>query len=163
MSSPARGVRRAHRGRRLHRVNSRSSFHEDFNRAHQTTTLSNRAFGVVLAIALVAVGLWPLIHRSAPRWWAIGAAAALAAVAVIRAPFLGPLNRTWARVTLLIHGVVSFVIMALVFYTVVTPTALVRRAIGKDPLRRKLNASAPTYWIPRPPSSNGDTDMRRQF
>jgi hypothetical protein len=53
--------------------------------------------------------------------------------------------------------------MGLLFYTTVTPTGLIMRLLGKDPLRLQFDRQATTYWIPRcPPGPSPDT-MRRQF
>ena len=45
--------------------------------------------------------------------------------------------------------------MGLVFFLTVTPTALIMRALGKDPLRRRLDKEATTYWIDRAPTRTG--------
>ena len=52
---------------------------------------------------------------------------------------MAPLNRAWMRFGLLLHKIVNPVIMGLVFFLTVTPTALIMRALGKDPLRRRLD------------------------
>jgi hypothetical protein len=44
--------------------------------------------------------------------------------------------------------VVSHLLMALFFYGVLTPLGLVFRLIGRDPLRRKFEPQATTYWEP---------------
>ena len=44
--------------------------------------------------------------------------------------------------------VVSNVIVAAVFYLAVTPIGLLLRLIGKDPLERRFDRSATTYWKP---------------
>ena len=42
--------------------------------------------------------------------------------------------------------VLSYVIMGTLFFAVITPTGLVMRALGKDPLEKRFTANAPTYW-----------------
>lgn len=45
--------------------------------------------------------------------------------------------------------VVSHVILALVYYLVLTPVALLMRLFGYDPMQRQLDPDAETYWSPR--------------
>jgi len=43
--------------------------------------------------------------------------------------------------------VVSYVIMAVLFYLVFAPVGIVMRMLGRDPLSRKADASALSYWL----------------
>jgi hypothetical protein len=45
--------------------------------------------------------------------------------------------------------VLGNVLMALVYYLLVTPIGLVFRLLGKDPMHRKFDPKATTYWISR--------------
>jgi hypothetical protein len=54
-------------------------------------------------------------------------------------------------------------VMTLLFFTTVTPIALIMRAMGKDPLRLRLDPDAPTYWIERSPPGPEPATMPRQF
>jgi len=124
---------------------------------------SNRSFGFTFAIVFACVGLSPLVRGRSVRGWALVVAAAffLAALAVPRV--LAPLSRLWLRFGLLLHAWMSPVIMGLVFYTTVTPIGIIRRLLGKDPLRLRSDRDAVTYWIERhPPGPAADT-MPRQF
>ncbi len=44
----------------------------------------------------------------------------------------------------------ALVVTALVFYGVVTPTGLLMRAFRKDPMSRRFDRRASTYWIAHP-------------
>ena len=44
---------------------------------------------------------------------------------------------------------VSHAILATLFFGVITPAGLLMRALGRDPLRRKLDPSQSSYWIRR--------------
>jgi hypothetical protein len=59
--------------------------------------------------------------------------------------------------------VVSPVIMGLLFFVAVTPTALIMRLAGKDPLRLRFDPEARTYWIDRRPPGPEPQTMRNQF
>ena len=139
------------------------STHEDFGREGTVKQGSDRSFGLVFATVFAIVGLWPLIDGAGPRWWALAMALAfvLAAAAVPRT--LAPLNRLWQRFGLLLNRIVSPLALALVFYLAVTPTGLIMRALGKDPLRLWRDAHAASYWIPRDPPGPAPDGMPRQF
>jgi hypothetical protein len=51
----------------------------------------------------------------------------------------------------------------LIFFLAVTPTALIMRALGKDPMNRKLDSEAETYWIDRAPPGPAPDSMTNQF
>lgn len=60
-------------------------------------------------------------------------------------------------VTFPIGFVLSYVILGAVFFGLFAPIALVFRLIGRDPLERKLDADAQTYWSKaRPPRPKSD-------
>jgi Saxitoxin biosynthesis operon protein SxtJ len=137
--------------------------HENFVRDGEAPSSSPRAFGFVFAAISGLMGLWPLWRGGAPRWWSLALAVAFLAAALVVPRALAPLNRLWRQLALLLHAVVTPVVMALVFFTTVTPIALIMRALGKHPLRLRLDHDARTYWIERrPPGPTPDT-MPRQF
>jgi hypothetical protein len=137
--------------------------HEDLSRDEAVTPSSNRALGCVFAAALGLFGLWPIVRGAPVRPWALALAAAFLVVAWLRPALLGPLNRVWTRLGLLLHAVVSPLVMGVVFYGVVAPMGLGMRLLGKDPLRRRLDPSAASYWIERRPPGPAPDTMRQQF
>jgi hypothetical protein len=48
-----------------------------------------------------------------------------------------------------IGWVMSHLILAIIYYLVLTPVGLVLRALGRDPLHRRFEPEAKTYWIDR--------------
>ena len=58
---------------------------------------------------------------------------------------------------------VNPLVMALIYFAVVTPTGLVMRALGKDPLRLKYDPDAQSYWIHRDPPGPERESMQNQF
>ena len=69
----------------------------------------------------------------------------------------------WTVFGLMLHRITNPLIMWLVFYGAVTPTALIMRAMGKDPLRRRLDRKAKSYWIVREPPGPAADTMNLQF
>ena len=144
-------------------MSDRFGFHEDFGRAGSVKRSSDRALGLVFAAVFAIIALWPLWSSGAVREWAliVGAAIAVVALAIPRA--LRPLNRAWHGLGLALHRVVSPLVMGLLFFLTVTPTGLLMRLFGKDPLRLRLDPEAKSYWIERRPPGPAPETMRQQF
>ncbi len=121
---------------------------------------SARGFGLVMAVALLIFSLLPLAGDGSVLWWLAAIALGFAGLAIFAPWLLAPLNRIWFRFGLMLGAVVAPVVMALLFFLVVTPTGMIMRALGKDPLRRKSDRAATTHWITRRESVGS---MKRQF
>ena len=124
---------------------------------------SHRSFGFVITIVFSAVALFPLLGGRAPRWWSLAAAAAILVTALVKPQWLAPFHRAWFRLGLFLHRIVSPVVMAVIYFAVVTPTGLVMRALGKDPLRLRREPNAVSYWIHREPPGPERESMTNQF
>jgi Saxitoxin biosynthesis operon protein SxtJ len=138
--------------------------HEDFSRTDKLKGSSDRSFGLVIGAAFLLIGTLPLLHAPhQPRWWAIGVAIVLVALALSRPALLAPLNKVWQRLGLLLHRIVSPVILGLLFYTTILPVGALMRTFGKDPMRRKADPSADSYWVLREPPGPSPESMTQQF
>ena len=138
-------------------------FHEDFWRAPEIRGSSDRGFAFVFAAALTVAGLWPRLRGGGVRWWALGLAGFLLMLALARPSVLGPFNRAWTRLGLLLARVVNPVVTAVLFFLVFTPAGILLRLFGKDPLRLRFQGSEPSYWIPRDPPGPAPATMTKQF
>lgn len=118
---------------------------------------------MVFTVVFAVIGLWPLIGGGAVRLWSLIVAVVFLLAALARPQVLAPLNRLWTRFGLLLQKITNPLIMGLVFYLAVTPTALVMRALGKDLLHRRIDRSAKTYWIDRRPPGPEPETMKQQF
>jgi predicted membrane metal-binding protein len=124
---------------------------------------SNRKFGLAFGVLFGLVGLWPLVHRDAPRWWALPIAAALLALAWVAPHWLAPLNRGWFKLGLALNRIVSPIVMGALFFGAVTPLAWFLRLKGKDLLSLKRAPEVETYWIVREPPGPAPGSMMKQF
>jgi hypothetical protein len=123
--------------------------HESYVSHDPPKTSSARAFGFVFAalLALLAIGRWRRGGTS-PDWFA-AASVAVALVAVVRPAFLQPLNKRWLALGAVLHRLVSPVVLAILFYGIVTPIGVLMRLRGKDPLRLKPSPGGSSYWLSR--------------
>ena len=141
-----------------------TGFHENYDRGGDVRGGSNRQLGLVFAAVLAVAGLWPLLGEPpGVRPWALAASAAFVLVAVTVPVVLAPLNVLWTRLGILLSRIIQPVVLGLVFFVVVTPMAIVMRLAGKDPLRRRRERDAETYWIRRDPPGPDPGTMPDQF
>jgi hypothetical protein len=137
--------------------------HEELSRKHAVRGSSDRSFGVVFSVFFAFVGLAPMWKHHPRRPWALGLAGVFLVVAILRPVWLHPLNQGWIKLGLLLGRVVNPVVMGLLFFIVVTPTALIFRLLHKDPLRLSLNPTDRSYWIERHPPGPSQETMANQF
>jgi hypothetical protein len=123
----------------------------------QATPAACRRFAVTLLVGLPLAGcVWLLLLRFATdRWaWAVlygfVAAALLLGVSALLAPgWARHLYIAWHTVTRLIELALTWVLLALVFWLVITPVGLVRR--GRHAAFRRAVPGAKSLWQDVPP------------
>jgi hypothetical protein len=73
---------------------------------------------------------------------------------------LGPVNRAWMGLAIVLSKVTTPLFMGLIFFVTILPIGLVLRLLGKDPLRTSRTAA--TFWHAR---ADGErrSDLSRQF
>lgn len=124
---------------------------------------SDRGFGLVFAALCAGIGTFPLLGGGPPRVWALTVAGGFLLLAFLRAGWLAPLRRAWFRFGMLMQRLLSPVVLALIYFGVVTPVGLLRRAFGTDPLARRFDPEARSYWIRREPPGPAPESLSRQF
>lgn len=109
---------------------------------------------------LVAGGLWLKLHSSVVSV-ALAAAAVMVPVvgwsvpSFMRVVYVGLSYLAWP-----IGFVVSHVLLGSVYYLLVTPIGLIMRATRYDPMHRRFDPEASSYWIER---DGGERDPRSYF
>jgi hypothetical protein len=139
--------------------------HEDLKRADDAADAapSNRNFGLVFAgfFALLAILAWHGGRPSAP--WLAAVAVLFAVVAFAAPALLTWPSRLWGKLGEGLHLVVSPIVLAIMFFGVITPVAALMRMAGHDPMRRRNDPAAASYWIVRQPPGPPPDSMRHQF
>jgi large-conductance mechanosensitive channel len=120
---------------------------------------SEKSFGVLFFGLFLIIGLWPLLNSAEIRVWSIMLSFAFLILAYLQPKLLKPLNRTWIKLGEILGRIIAPIIMALIFFTIVTPISLLVRVLGKDLLRLKFSKND-TYWIKR---VKNITTMDKQF
>lgn len=129
------------------------------------TAADGRRFGLTVggAFLLVTAVASYRGHETTPL--VTGAVGVALVVAGLLVPTrLGPVERAWMRMALAMSRVTTPIAMALVYFLAITPVGLVRKAMGRDPLRHVADEG--TFWKSRPARAGGTTNtvsMERQF
>ena len=136
---------------------------ENLHRDEKIEGSSDRVFGLVMAAFFSLLGLWPLWGGASARYWALAVAAFFLVVSWLFPSSLAGLNRLWMRLGILLNRIVSPIALGIVFLLSVLPVGLIMRALGKDPLRLKLDPGAKSYWISRDPPGPDPKTMNHPF
>jgi hypothetical protein len=146
------------------------SFHEDYDRAHEVKSGTDRGFGLTVGgIFLLIAGVRAALHwwQAAPLGWLTPLLAALGVIllgfATVAPQHLSAPHRAWIKLGLVLFQVVNPIVLGLVYVTTVVPTGLVMRLLGRDPLGLKFDRTAATYWIERDPPGPAPDTMKNQF
>ena len=120
---------------------------------------SNRNFGIVFFVIFLIISFYPLTSDGDIRRWSLVISIILLILGLINSNILTPLNRVWFKFGIFLGRMISPIIMALIFFIVVTPIGLIMRLLRKDLLNLKYNKSK-SYWIKK----NGPkSKMKNQF
>lgn len=112
-----------------------------------------RWFGVIL---LAFVGFVGVVLRfqfgldtAAMAVWIAGGALAVAVLLV--PPLRKPVYIGWMYAAFPIGWTISHLLLAFTYYLVLTPIGLIMRLVGHDPMTRRLDRAAKSYWVPHDP------------
>jgi hypothetical protein len=122
------------------------------------------AFGVIGAVVLVRGGLLGMSFGAAARpvafaAWTLGVLSAL--LSLVWPEANRPLFVALGALTFPIGWVLSHLVLAAVFFGVLTPVGLLFRLVGRDPLERAFRREMKSYWVELPEVKN-EGDYFRQ-
>ena len=120
---------------------------------------SNKSFGIVFFVVFLLIAIYPLINNNEIRIWSIIISLIFLILGVINSKILSPLNKIWFKFGLLLGKIVSPLVMAIIFFLVVTPIGILMRIFKKDLLNLKYNNNK-SYWIKK---NIQNSKMKNQF
>ena len=121
---------------------------------------SNRSFGLLFFIVFIVVGLWPVIKGEAANIYLILISLFFLIFGLINSKILSPLNKAWIKLGEILGLIIAPIIMALVYFIILTPISLIVRMLGKDLLGLKFLKKQDTYWTKRKKKLG---TMKKQF
>ena len=121
---------------------------------------SNRSFGLLFFAVFLILGLWPLKNGENLNIYFITASIIFLLLGLINSKLLSPLNKSWIKLGEILGIIIAPIVMALVYFVILTPVSLIVRIFGKDLLGLKFLKENETYWIKRKKNLGS---MKKQF
>jgi hypothetical protein len=124
---------------------------------------SSQKFGWFFCMVFSAMAAYMLWQSSSAWATCFSVLAGLSASLTLFFPAaLTPFNRLWFRLGILLGKVVSPIVLALLFFVLITPVAILTRIFGRDELLMKKRNVA-SYWIDREPAGPSPESFKNQF
>ncbi len=101
---------------------------------------------LVFLIILSSIGAYTLFWSGkwyGAIWIAVGHSMLLARLIP---PLFRRIYRLWIAFSVVLGYFVSRILLTIIFCVIVVPTGLIMRLVGKDPMDRKLDPAAQSYW-----------------
>ena len=120
---------------------------------------SNRSFGIVFFVVFLFIALYPLSYSGQIIKWSLVISLIFLLLGLINSKILTPVNKIWFKFGIFLGNIISPIIMAIVFFLIVTPIGLIMRVLRKDLLNLKFNTKK-SYWIEK---KGPKSKMKNQF
>jgi large-conductance mechanosensitive channel len=121
--------------------------------------VNNRSFGLLFFGVFFIIGVWPVTYAGEIRLWSLILSIIFLISGLLNLKFLSPFKKTWIKFGEIIGKIISPIVLASIFFLIITPISLILRIFGKDLLKLKKNKITKTYWILR----KNIKSMKRQF
>ena len=121
---------------------------------------SNRSFGLLFFVVFLIIGLWPIKNGENLNIYFLTASVIFLLLGLINSKLLSPLNKLWIKFGEILGIIIAPLVMALVYFVILTPVSLIVRIFGKDLLGLKFLKEKETYWIKRKKNLGS---MKKQF
>ena len=121
---------------------------------------SNKSFGLLFFVVFLILALWPLKNGSNINLYFIIVSAIFLILGLINSKLLSPLNKSWIKLGEILGMIIAPIVMALVYFVILTPVSFIVRIFGKDLLGLKFLNEKETYWIKRKKNIGS---MKKQF
>ena len=120
---------------------------------------SNRSFGIVFFVVFLIIGLWPLINNGDIRNWSVIISAIFLVLGLLNSKVLTPLNKAWFKFGIFLGNFIAPIVMAIVYFLVVTPIGILMKIVKKDLINLRKNNNK-SYWIEK---NEIKSSMKNQF
>ena len=121
-----------------------------------------RIFGLTILIGFAIIGGIGFFFGKIEfaKWaWILSGLVCLLAVTV--PPIAKPFYWIWMGIAFVMGSIISFLIVALIYYFIITPVGLFMKIIGRDALKlKKKSFSGNTYWHDHPDISKKESYER---
>jgi hypothetical protein len=125
---------------------------------------AEREFGLIVGGVLVLLAAWWLYRGKFgyARLIFFTVGSLLVALAVVWRRSLVLPNRAWMALALVLSYLSTRAILAVVFFLIVTPIGLIKRAMGWDPLHRR-SGTGESYWHAYPQRQQNSQHYEKMY
>jgi hypothetical protein len=120
---------------------------------------SNRSFGIVFFVVFLIIATYPTINDDELRLWSLIISIIFLFLGLVNSKILNPLNKLWFKFGIFLGKIISPLVMAIIFFLVITPIGLLMRLLNKDLLNLRFNNNV-SYWIEK---TEQKSKMKNQF
>jgi len=122
-----------------------------------------KKFGITMGIILTIIGFFLLWKKNNNYDYILYLAAAFFITGLILPSILRPIYKAWMALAVVMNFIMTKIIMAVIFYLILTPTGFIASLTGKKFLDMKIDKNAKSYWITREKTQKVKSDYERQF
>ena len=127
------------------------------------STVSNRTFGLFFTAVFFTASMYFLLYRFDYLFLIF---ISLSIVTLFSALFypnpLTPFNRLWFLIGLILGRIISPVILGIIFFILITPTAIFLKIAGRDELNLNRERKE-TFWVLRESEEIDPQSFKNQF
>ena len=128
-----------------------------------SSRMQERKSALTVGIVLVALAAWSAYRSRDAAIWVFGSLGVTLVAAGLFLPAAArAFHAVWMRLAHALGWVNSRILLALLFYLVMTPMGLIQRLVGRDALRRR-GPGYSTYWIPRSSPKQSKEQFEKLF
>jgi len=96
-----------------------------------------KKFSLIWSVVFIAIGFYPLLYSLEIRYWSVILAAIFIIIAFTRPMLLKQFYRIWIKIGEIIGGVISKMILFILYFGLFTPISYFLKFLGKDLLNKK--------------------------
>ena len=90
-----------------------------------------------LHVLFLIIALFPITNGQSIRIWSLVISVIFLILGLLNSKFLTPLNKLWSNFGIFLGNFISPIVMAIVFFSIVTPTSILMKIFGKNLLNLK--------------------------
>ena len=109
----------------------------------------NRSFGLLFFIFFLALALWLLTKKGEINLYLIAIGLIFLVLGLLNSKILSPLNKAWIKLGEILGRIIAPIVMAIVYFLILTPISLLVRLFGKDLIGMKFSSDIKSYWVKR--------------
>jgi len=117
-------------------------------------------FALIWAGIFMVAGLLPLLKDGEIRIWAVVVSFLFSATSIVKPELLTRFYHLWTKFGGFMGGIISKVMLFILYFGLFTPVSFVLKLLGKDLLDKKIDRSQKSYWIER---ETQPESMKHQF